>query len=131
MSKFERRRYVPHVSSAAHAQTADRNSGGSLDIGIGGTTSTKFDALNATSAVLGGGLTINSSEEYTLIYQATDVLLTVVSTASPASSLGAAVQEFNARAASLAEAGRSDRMAPKPRPERIRATDRIRKGAKQ
>jgi len=56
------------------------------------------------------------------------VLLTVVSAASPASRLGAAVQEFNAAA------GRydwNDRMAPRPRLERIRAVDLIKKGARQ
>ena len=142
--------------------TYTQNSGGSLDIGIGGATAAKFDALNATSAVLGGtlniselssfiptvgstfkiltfnsvtgtfatvnGLTINSTEAYTITYQATDVLLTVVSAASPASRLGAAVQEFNAAA------GRydwNDRMAPRPRLERIRAVDLIKKGARQ
>ena len=98
-----------------------QNSSGSLDIGIGGTTSgTTYDALKSTTAVLGGtlniselksfvptvgstfkilnfnsesgtfatvnGLTINSTEAYTITYQPTDVLLTVVSTDSPASS---------------------------------------------
>jgi hypothetical protein len=138
---------------------------------------TKFDALNATTAVLGGtlniselssfiptvgstfkilsfnsvtgtfatvnGLTINSTEEYTVTYQPTDVLLTVVSTAAPArqdsridegTRLTAALQEFNAAYAKggrLADAGRNDGMAPRPRLERIRAMDLIKKGAKQ
>ncbi len=94
--------------------------GGSLDILIAGTTAgTKFDALNATTANLGGtlnlttkagytptvgstfkivnfgtdngttfttvtGTTINSTEEYAVTYQPTDVLLTVESTQAPA-----------------------------------------------
>jgi fibronectin-binding autotransporter adhesin len=158
--------------------TYTQNSGGSLNIGIGGTAvGTKFDALNATTAVLGGtlniselssfiptvgstfkilsfnsvtgtfatvnGLTINSTEEYTVTYQPTDVLLTVVSTAAPArqdsridegTRLTAALQEFNAAYAKggrLADAGRNDGMAPRPRLERIRAMDLIKKGAKQ
>jgi hypothetical protein len=122
--------------------------GGSLDILIAGTTAgTKFDALNATTANLGGtlnlttkagytptvgstfkivnfgtdngttfttvtGTTINSTEEYTVTYQPTDVLLTVVNTPPAAHTaetqliaadgagqrerLGAALAEFNA-----------------------------------
>jgi hypothetical protein len=107
--------------------TYTQNAGGSLDIGIAGTIAgTKFDALNSTTAVLGGtlnlsqlngfvptvgstfkivnfnsesgtfatvnGLTINSSEAYTVTYQPTDVLLTVVSTGprAPAASASAA-----------------------------------------
>jgi fibronectin-binding autotransporter adhesin len=167
--------------------TYTQNSGGSLNIGIAGTTSTTFDAVKSTTAVLGGtlnlselnsfiptvgstfkiltfnsvtgtfatvnGLTINSSEAYTVTYQPTDVLLTVVSTpaAAPARSdnhinerftigsnegsrLTAALQEFNAAYAKggrLADAGRNDGMAPRPRLERIRAMDLIKKGAKQ
>ena len=99
------------------AGTYTQNAGGSLDIDIGGATSTKFNALDSTTAVLGGtlnisdvkgfvptvgstfkilnfssetgtfatvtGLTINSSEAYTVTYQGTDVLLTVVSTPAP------------------------------------------------
>jgi fibronectin-binding autotransporter adhesin len=151
--------------------TYTQNSGGSLNIGIGGTTAgTTFAALNATTAVLGGtlnlselsgfiptvgstfkilnfnsvtgtfttvnGLTINSTEEYTVTYQPTDVLLTVVSTAAPAAAPGrpdsriddrltAALQEINA-----GFAGRSDGMASRPRLERIRAMDLIKKSAK-
>jgi len=90
-------------------------------------------------------LTINSTEAYTVTYQATDVLLTVVSTAAPAAAqsradsrsddrLTAALHEFNsayARGGSLADAGRNGGMAPRPRLERIRAMDLIKKGAKQ
>ena len=98
--------------------TYTQNAGGSLDIGIAGATGAKFDALDSTTAVLGGtlnisevkgfvptvgstfkilnfssetgtfatvnGLTINGTEAYTVTYQPTDVLLTVVSTAAQA-----------------------------------------------
>jgi len=159
--------------------TYTQDSGGSLDIGIAGTTSTKFDAVKSTTAVLGGtlniselssfiptvgstfkiltfnsvtgtfatvnGLTINSTEAYTITYQATDVLLTVVSTPAPAAAqsrsdsrtddrLTAALHEFNAayaREGSLEVAGRNSGMAPRPRLERIRAMELIKKGAKQ
>ena len=119
------------TDSGAYTQ----NSGGSLDITIGGTTAgTKFDEFNATTAALGGtlniaqakgyvptvgstfkilnfssdtgtfaavnGLTINATEAYTITYQPTDVLLTVVSTAASAASgaprLAAALARFNA-----------------------------------
>ena len=91
-----------------------QNTGGSLDISIGGTTAgSKFDQLNSTTASLAGtlniklvngfvptlgtafkvlnfgsatgkfttvnGLAINSSEHFAVTYQATDVLLTVMS----------------------------------------------------
>jgi hypothetical protein len=145
-----------------------QNSSGSLDIGIAGATAAKFDALNATSAVLGGtlnlselgsfipsvgstfkilsfnsvtgtfatvnGLTINSTEAYTITYQPTDVLLTVVSTGALAAEsrsngriderLTAALQQFNSNA------GGNGSMAPRPRFERIRAVDMIKKGAR-
>jgi fibronectin-binding autotransporter adhesin len=102
------------AGSLTDAGTYTQNAGGSLDIGIAGTSTTSFDSLNSTTAVLGGtlniselkgfvptvgstfkilnfssetgtfatvnGLTINSSEAYTVTYQGTDVLLTVVST---------------------------------------------------
>ncbi|HEV2270862.1 MAG TPA: hypothetical protein VGR92_15520 [Steroidobacteraceae bacterium] len=108
-----------------------QNTGGSLDISIGGTTAgSKFDQLNSTTASLAGtlniklvdgfvptlgttlkildfgsetgkfttvnGSAINSSEHFAVTYQATDVLLTVVSGAAtvdagvvPGLSLGA------------------------------------------
>ena len=102
------------ADTGTYTQTAS----GSLDIGVAGAS--KFDVLTATSAALGGtltisqiggyvptvgstfkvlttsgtesgafttvnGLTINASEAYTVTYQPTDVLLTVVSTpAAPA-----------------------------------------------
>jgi hypothetical protein len=111
-----------------------------------------FNSVTGTFTTV-NGLTINSSEEYTVTYQPTDVLLTVVSTpaATPAHANGrtddryvigstetprltAALQEFNAAYAQggrLADAGRTDGMAPRPRLERIRAMDLIKKGAKQ
>jgi hypothetical protein len=138
--------------------TYTQGAGGSLNIGIGGALATKYDSLSATTAVLGGtlniselgsfvpavgstfkilkfnsvtgtfttvnGLTINSTEEYTVTYQPTDVLLTVVSTDEGAR-LTAALQEINA-----AYAGRNDGMAPRPRLERIRAMDLIKKSPK-
>jgi hypothetical protein len=111
-----------------------------------------FNSVTGTFTTV-NGLTINSSEEYTVTYQPTDVLLTVVSTpaATPAHANGrtddryvigstetprltAALQEFNAAYAQggrLADAGRTDGMAPRPRLERIRAMDLIKKSAKQ
>jgi hypothetical protein len=114
-----------------------------------------FNSVTGTFATV-NGLTINSTEEYTVTYQAKDVLLTVVSTADvPAaassrlddriddrvtigsnagSRLTAALQQINAEYAiggSLAGPGRSERMAPRPRLERIRAMDLVKKGAKQ
>jgi hypothetical protein len=104
--------------------TYTQSSAGSLDIGIGGTTS--FDALKSTTAVLGGtlnlselkgfvptvgsmfkivdfnsetgkfatvnGLTIDSKEAYTVTYQPTDVLLTVVSTPPSAADPGSSAR---------------------------------------
>jgi hypothetical protein len=72
------------------------------------------------------GLTINSTEEYTVTYQPTDVLLTVVNTdqtATEESRLTAALQEINA-----AYVGRNDGMAARPRLERIRAMVKIQAG---
>jgi hypothetical protein len=111
-----------------------QSTGGSLNIGIGGTT--KFDALKSTTAVLGGtlniselggfvptvgstfkilnfnsetgtfatvnGLTINGTEKYTITYQPTDVLLTVVS--------GAAAVTPTASGAALAPSTRAGRL---------------------
>jgi hypothetical protein len=165
--------------------TYTQGSGSTLDIGIAGSTGTKFDVLKATTAVLGGtlnisdlngfiptvgstfkiltfnsvtgtfatvnGLTINGTEEYTITYQAKDVLLTVVTTPAPTSprlderiddrfSIGsnegsrltAALQQINAEYAIGASlTGRNEGMAPRPRLERIRAMDLIKKGAKQ
>jgi hypothetical protein len=87
-----------------------------------------FKSLTGTFTTV-NGLIINGTEEYTLTYQPTDVLLTVVSTAATAteeSRLTAALQEINA-----AYAGRNDRMAARPRLERIRAMDLVKKGAKR
>jgi hypothetical protein len=103
-----------------------------------------FNSVTGTFATV-NGLTINSTEAYTITYQATDVLLTVVSTPAPAAAqsrsdsrtddrLTAALHEFNAayaREGSLEVAGRNGGMAPRPRLERIRAMDLIKKGAKQ
>jgi hypothetical protein len=156
------------ILSDAGAYT--QNSGGSLDIGIGGTTvGTTFDALKAGATVLAGtlnisqlggfvptvgstfqildfksvtgtfttvnGLIINSTEEYTLTYQPTDVLLTVVNTTATTteeSRLTAALQQINAEyAIGGSLTGRNEGMAPRPRLERIRAMDLVKKGAKQ
>jgi hypothetical protein len=168
--------------------TYTQNSGGTLDIGIGGTTAgTNFDVVKATTAALSGtlniselngfvptvgstfkilnfnsvtgtfttvnGLTINSTEAYTITYQGTDVLLTVVSTAvapaartaeaqvergfrvedkqgvesGDASRLSAALREFNAaHAVGGRAAGFHNEALSRPRiQERIRAIDLV------
>jgi hypothetical protein len=116
---------TPGVSAATTGILTDiggytQNAGGSLKIAIGGTTvGSTYDALNSTTAALGGalslsdlpgfvptvgstfkilnfnsetgkfatvsGLTINATEAYTVTYQPTDVLLTVVSTGAAVS----------------------------------------------
>jgi hypothetical protein len=161
--------------------TYTQNAGGILDIAIAGTTAAKFDALNSTTAVLGGtlnlsqlngfvptvgstfkilnfssdnnttfatvnGLSINSSEAYTVTYQPTDVLLTVVSTGVRASAAAASrssaaesrlsVAEFRSSAAesrsseaeisAVAESRASEPEIPAARDDNLRAEYLIR-----
>jgi hypothetical protein len=111
--------------------------GGTLNIaqakGYVPTVGSTFKILNFSSETgtfaAVNGLTINGTEAYTITYQPTDVLLTVVSTGAPATSdsprLAAALARFNAANAGGAPAD-AVKGVPLPRTaQRVRTMDLI------